>query len=399
MTYCNLSDARRYAGSMEQLADARLVELAEGPGRGSRLIEFRNGSGLAFTVAPDRGMDLVDCSFRGIPLVFRAPAGYVSGERYEPQGTGWLRSWQGGLMTTSGLRNAGVPDGEHGLHGRASHLAAEDVGIRRGASGGSYRLEAVGTLRESAMFGEYLQLERSVSTGFGDNSITLCDTITNLAPREDYLELLYHCNFGYPFASPDLEFEAPPHEVVPRDAEAAAGLAGPIVGIDPSESELVIALALVRVGKNIVGLIDLLELFLGVLIAGVIVRVVLHCKLAVCLFDLGIGRSLGYPQHFVVITLFLCHIHSPLRERLIRETPRLVPRSITSKSRSGKTGAAFAIPRVRPPVWPGTHCCVFYQTSLKSASTTPSSPGFCWLFAPASGPGCAPAACCAAAAA
>lgn len=73
------------------------------------------------------------------------------------------------------------------------------------------------------MFGEYLQLERSVSTGFGDNSITLCDTITNLAPREDYLELLYHCNFGYPFASPDLEFEAPPHEVVPRDAEAAAG--------------------------------------------------------------------------------------------------------------------------------------------------------------------------------
>lgn len=225
MTYCNLSDARRYTGSMEQLADARLVELAEGPGRGSRLIEFRNGSGLAFTVAPDRGMDLVDCSFRGIPLVFRAPAGYVSGERYEPQGTGWLRSWQGGLMTTSGLRNAGVPDGEHGLHGRASHLAAEDVGIRRGASGGSYRLEAVGTLRESAMFSEYLQLERSVSTGFGDNSITLCDTITNLAPREDYLELLYHCNFGYPFASPDLEFEAPPHEVVPRDAEAAAGLA------------------------------------------------------------------------------------------------------------------------------------------------------------------------------
>ena len=104
-------------------------------------------------------------------------------------------------------------------------------------------------------------------------------------------------------------------------------------------------------------------------------------------------------QHLVVITLFLCHIHSPLRERLIRETPRLVPRSITSKSRSGKTGAAFAILRVRPPVWPGTHCCVFYQTSLKSASTTPSSLGFCWLFAPASGPGCAPAACCAAAAA
>ena len=52
-----------------------------------------------------------------------------------------------------------------------------------------------------------------------------------------------------------------------------------------------------------------------------------------------------------------------------------------------------------PPVWPDTHCCVSNQTSLKSASTTPSSFGFCWLFAPASGPGCAPAACCWAAAA
>ena len=51
--------------------------------------------------------------------------------------------------------------------------------------------------------------------------------------------------------------------------EAAAGLAGPIVRIDPSETELVIALALVQCRKNIVGLVDLLELFLGVLIAGV----------------------------------------------------------------------------------------------------------------------------------
>ena len=193
------------------------------------------------------------------------------------------------------------------------------------------------------------------------------------------------------------------HAVAAKTAKAARTGAAAVLccigRVNTCKAVLVVQLALLRVRKHLVCFVYFLELFLGVLIAGVIVRVVFHCKLAVCLFDLGIGRSLGYPQHFVVITLFLCHIHSPLRERLIRETPRLVPRSITSKSRSGKTGAAFAIPRVRPPVWPGTHCCVFYQTSLKSASTTPSSPGFCWLFAPASGPGCAPAACCAAAAA
>ena len=153
------------------------------------------------------------------------------------------------------------------------------------------------------------------------------------------------------------------HAVAAKTAETAkaAGAAAVLCcvsGVNTGKAVLVVQLALFRVRKHLVCLVDLLELCLGVLIAGVIVRVVLHGKLAVCLFDLGIACALGYPQHFVIITLFLCHIHSPLRERLIRETPRLVPRSITSKSRPGKTGAAFALLRVCPPVWPDTALCV-----------------------------------------
>jgi len=215
----------RYAGGMEQLADARLMALEEGNGRGDRVIMFRNGSGLAFTVAADRGMDLVDCSFLGIPLVFRPPVSWSSGGRYEPAGKGWLRNWQAGLMTTAGLRNVGVPNNEYGLHGRISNLAAEDVGIRRGWKNGKYRLEASGTLRECAMFGEFMELERTISTGLGDNTITLRDRVTNRAAQADYLQFLYHCNLGYPFASPELVFETEPHEVTPRDSAAAAGIA------------------------------------------------------------------------------------------------------------------------------------------------------------------------------
>ena len=112
------TECMRYAGSMAQLADARLMALEEGNGRGDRVIAFRNGSGLAFTVSPDRGMDLVDCSFGGIPLVFRSQTGYSAGARHEASGKGWLRNWQGGLMTTAGLRNVGAANGEFGLHGR-----------------------------------------------------------------------------------------------------------------------------------------------------------------------------------------------------------------------------------------------------------------------------------------
>ena len=102
--------------------------------------------------------------------------------------------------------------------------------------------------------------------------------------------------------------------------KAAAGLAGPIVGIDPSETELVIALALVRVGKNIVGLVDLLELFLGILIAGVQIRVVLFGQLAVGAFDLGIGGVFADPQHLVVISFF-CHRIYPLYLWVVKRLP------------------------------------------------------------------------------
>ena len=108
-------------------------------------------------------------------------------------------------------------------------------------------------------------------------------------------------------------------------AAGAAAVLGSVVGVNTGKAVLVVELALLRVRKHLVCLVDLLELCLGVLIAGVIVRVVLHGKLAVCLFDLGIACALGYPQHFVIITLFLCHIHSPLRERPLRVTPRSVP--------------------------------------------------------------------------
>ena len=122
--------------------------------------------------------------------------------------------------------------------------------------------------------------------------------------------------------------------------KAAAGLAGPIVGIDPSETELVIALALVRVGKNIVGLVDLLELFLGILIAGVQIRVVLFGQLAVGAFDLGIGGVFADPQHLVVISFF-CHRIYPLYLWVVK---RLPAEGKLSAQRTDEVGAAGDCP-------------------------------------------------------
>ena len=70
-----------------------------------------------------------------------------------------------------------------------------------------------------------------------------------------------------------------------KPAKAAASACTPAVArIDAGEAKLVIPLPLLRVGKDFVRLIDLLELFLRLFIAGVQVRMVFFCHLAVGFF-------------------------------------------------------------------------------------------------------------------
>ena len=49
---------RRYLGNQRQLGGIRRFVLDDDRGRGMRVIEANNGSGLIFNVYPDRGMDL-----------------------------------------------------------------------------------------------------------------------------------------------------------------------------------------------------------------------------------------------------------------------------------------------------------------------------------------------------
>ena len=133
-----------------------------------------------------------------------------------------------------------------------------------------------------------------------------------------------------------------------KAAEAArtAAVLGCITGINTGKAVLIVQLALFRVRKHLVGFIDFLELFLGILIAGVIVRVVLHGQLAVSLFDLRIGGRFGYSQHFVVIALFLCHNHTSIKpaKAAPAKPERLLLLSGTPARRFGRASAVCVRP-------------------------------------------------------
>jgi len=96
-------------GDMSQLGGVRLVTLADGPERGVQAADVRTRDGLCFTVLLDRGMDIDQAEYRGLPLAWVSPTGPVAPSFYEARGTGWLRTFHGGLLTTCGLTQAGVP--------------------------------------------------------------------------------------------------------------------------------------------------------------------------------------------------------------------------------------------------------------------------------------------------
>jgi len=216
-------------GSLSQFASIRRLVADDGKGRGMRLIEFDNGSGLAFTVCPDRGMDIGRATFRGTPLAWISRNGDVAPSFYNPDGLEWLRTWSGGLLTGCGLGNVGGPvevGGErHGLHGRLSHLPAEEVNTSAAwADDGRYTLIASGRVRESRVFGENLALTRRITTRHGSAEITVEDAIENQGFAPAPVSLLYHINLGWPLVDAGARLEAPPHDVTPQNAHAAAGL-------------------------------------------------------------------------------------------------------------------------------------------------------------------------------
>ena len=96
-------------------------------------------------------------------------------------------------------------------------------------------------------------------------------------------------------------------ESAAAEAVTAGTGACAVVGIHTGKAELVVAGALVVVGKHLVGFAHFLELFLRILVAGIPVRMVFHSRLAVGLFYfLGAGALLD-TQHLIIIT-FVCHM-------------------------------------------------------------------------------------------
>ena len=214
----------KYIGHTNQIYGVEEVRLVGGKGDGMRLLQVRNGKGLEFTVSLDRAADISRLSLCGSNFGYFAPCGYVSPKYYDGVGIGFLKSFTAGFITTCGLTAVGSPCTDEGeetpLHGTVSNIPCENFGYWE--KDGKLHIKA--TVRDAAIFARQLLLEREYIVSLTDNEIVLKDTVKNIGSVESPLQLLYHCNMGYPLLDENAEITIPAVSVAPRNEHAATDI-------------------------------------------------------------------------------------------------------------------------------------------------------------------------------
>ena len=210
----------KYIGNELQLYGVTEMRLLCGKGDGMRILSVRNGKGLEFEISADRCGDIARLTFKGDNFSYISPCGYVSPQYYDNKGAGFLKSFTAGFMTTCGLTAVGSPcvdDGEElPLHGTISNTPCEN--IYHYIENGEIHIKA--TVRDAAIFAHQLVLEREYVCPLDKNVIYVTDTIKNIGSSESPLEVLYHCNMGYPLLSENTEVKIPASDVRGRDEHA-----------------------------------------------------------------------------------------------------------------------------------------------------------------------------------
>jgi galactose mutarotase-like enzyme len=156
---------------------------------------------LRIHVLPERGLDIGRAWLGDTELAWISPL-----DEGPWQGT-FARSFVGGLLTTCGLRNVGVPSEGQPQHGWYSSLPARDVDVSASS--------ATARIVEADVPGDWLELTREIRVE--EAGVTVRDTAVNRWHKPVPAPLLYHVNFWWNAVDIDSA------EVQPRDDDARAG--------------------------------------------------------------------------------------------------------------------------------------------------------------------------------
>lgn len=207
-------ELRRRTVDGRGVADIRLLQVEDGPGRGQRLLVARNATGIGFEIAVDRGFDISSATWRGINVGWNSANGlpWPPNSIDAEEGVGFYRNLDG-FIVTCGLDHIGAAvragadrylhkhrkEVFHPLHGRISSQRATLSGYGIDWNTDAAVIWAEGVVRQSSVFGENLVVRRRITLAVVGGTIRIDDIVENMGFRPTPHAILYHVNFGYPF--------------------------------------------------------------------------------------------------------------------------------------------------------------------------------------------------------
>lgn len=214
-----------YIGHGLQISGVEEYTLNRGKGKGMTLLSVRNGKGLNITFSADRAMDISRIEYLGSNIGYFAPCGYVAPQFYDKDGTGFLKSFTAGFLTTCGLTAVGSPCVDEGealpLHGTISNTPSESYSYTENEN--EIIISAV--VRDAAIFNHRLLLIRKYTVSKTENSVMIDDSIKNIGNEPSPCMILYHMNMGYPLLSENANVKIPHHSVKARNSHAQDDIA------------------------------------------------------------------------------------------------------------------------------------------------------------------------------
>ena len=197
--------------NVQQVGGIQVAALHPGSSEQTRVAIVNTGSGLRFTVALDRGGDIVDASFNQHSVTYLTPVGIHPPNAAYSVEDGWLANWSGGLLTSCGPQYIGHPRDEDGqrvnLHGHHSNTPANvEMLINPDPHMGRNEMLISMTIRDARMFGPVVEVRRQIQCVLGQPIIHLYDQVTNRGNNRCAHHWLYHTNFGYPLLDAGARF-------------------------------------------------------------------------------------------------------------------------------------------------------------------------------------------------
>ncbi len=170
---------------------------------GCRVAMVDTGGGLRFTIALDRGGDIIEASYLNTNLAYLTPIGYRPPSSTISHDDHWLRCWPAGLVCACGPRYIGPGREEDGqsvhLHGPLNNTPVALVNITNpNVRAGRLDIGLDMKVGEARLYGPNIEVQRSVRCRLGEPWVKLRDTVTNLGDTAVPHSWLYHVNFGYP---------------------------------------------------------------------------------------------------------------------------------------------------------------------------------------------------------